>query len=88
MPTVKSKQLKKVDSAKIEDSVTDIEKEVIAPKSRARPPIELDEVEEPLLQDDKLPGDPSAETSEVDTEVEEVGLDDDELDPFHDKWEQ
>jgi hypothetical protein len=91
MPSVKTKQkkqIKKTDSKKIDDSVSDIEKDVIAPKIKKGGAVEIEEVEEIVVHDDKLPADPLVEVNEIDAELEEIGLDDDELDPFNDKWEQ
>ncbi|MEK7501522.1 MAG: hypothetical protein AAB629_01210 [Patescibacteria group bacterium] len=91
MPSVKSKQkkqIKKADSVKIEDSVSGIEKDVMSPRSRNRTPIDVEEIAEIIDRDEKLPVDPLVETNEIDSEPEEVGLDDDELDPFNDKWER
>lgn len=91
MSSVKAKQkkqIKKADSAKIEESVGDIEKGVSSSKNRNCSPINIEDVEEIVERDEKLPADPLAETNEIDAELEEIGLDDEELDPFHDKWEQ
>ena len=91
MPSVKSKQkkqIKKADSAKIEDSVSGIEKDVMSPKSRNRTPIDIEGVAEIIDRDDKLPADPLVETNEIDSEPEETSLDDEELDPFNDRWER
>ena len=91
MPSVKSKQkkqIKRADSVKIEESVGDIEKGVMSPKNRGRGPINIEEVEEIIERDEKLPADPLVEANEIDSELEETGLDAEELDPFHDKWEQ
>jgi hypothetical protein len=91
MPSLKGKQkkqIKKTDSAKIEDSVSGIEKSVISRKNRSSNPLDIEDIEESIDRDEKLPVDPLMETNDGDIESDEIGLDDEEIDPFNDKWEQ
>ncbi len=91
MPTVKGKQqkqIKRTDSQKINNSVSDIEKDVMSPNVKVKKPIDAEEIDGLIDHEEKLPVDPLLETEETDLELDELGLDDDELDPFNDKWEQ
>ena len=56
---------------------------------KAKKPVELDVVEAVIGIDEKIdPEAPIVEEGAEETAAEELGIDDDEIDPFGDKWEQ
>ncbi len=56
---------------------------------KVKKPIEIDLPEEPAVIEEKLvEEDPLAAEETEEAAVEEITLDDDELNPFGDKWEQ
>jgi len=78
MPTTK-----KVSRATKSKKTEEKEKDTIAPGIIEEAIKETD----PLIEDEKLLADPLIEGLDPD-EIEGVSLDDEELDPFNDKWEQ
>ena len=83
-----SKKIKKVDPKK-EESV-DEETEVAEPLTAKKKIIEIDEPEPGVALTEEKVSDEDAPPSEdgEETSSEEAALDDDEVDPFGDKWEQ
>jgi hypothetical protein len=70
------------------DETEETEDESFPIKSKKDPVIALDEHVEVEIPEEKPEDDIPLKIEEEDELVEEIGLDDEELDPFGDKWEE
>ncbi len=89
MPTKHAQNKKTKSETRVEESHTETEEVMDIPPTKSKKPLELDLPEPVIGTDEKPEVDPLIPEEETDeTTSEEVSLDDDELNPFGDKWEQ
>jgi hypothetical protein len=83
-----SKKVKKVAPKKEEENEEEEEGGLAEPTSAKKKIVEIDEPEPMSGAHDEKMGDDDAPVSEDEDDLGDDGIDDDEVDPFGDKWEQ